>query len=100
MPHLRLLHKLEVYGIRDKLLMWFKNFPVGRQQCVALNNILSIVTIVAYHRVLCWAPYFLLYLLMTFHTLLEVMTLNYLEQLAESSDDIQILQDDIHKLFE
>ena len=29
--HLRLLHKLEVYGIKDKLLMWFKNFLVGRQ---------------------------------------------------------------------
>ena len=40
-PHLRLLHKLEVYGIKDKLLMWFKNFLVGRQQCVVLNNIQS-----------------------------------------------------------
>ena len=41
MPHLRLLHKLEVYGIQDKLLMWFKHFLVGRQQCVVLNNIQS-----------------------------------------------------------
>ena len=40
-PHLRLLHKLEVYGIQDKLLMWFKIFLVGRQQCVVLNNIQS-----------------------------------------------------------
>ena len=45
-PHLRLLHKLEVYGIKDKLLMWFKNFLVGRQQCVVLNNIQSSWSIV------------------------------------------------------
>ena len=45
-PHLRLLHKLEVYGIKDKLLMWFKNFLVGRQQCIVLNNIQSSWSIV------------------------------------------------------
>ena len=45
-PHLRLLHKLEVYGIKDKLLMWFKNFLVGRQQCVVRNKIQSSWSIV------------------------------------------------------
>ena len=45
-PHLRLLHQLEVYGIKDKLLMWFKSFLVGRQQCVVLDNIQSSWSIV------------------------------------------------------
>ena len=40
-------------------------------------------------------PYLLPYLLMTFYTLLEVMCICLL-----TTSDIQILQDDIHKLFE
>ena len=59
-PHLCLLHKLEINGIRDKLLMWFKNFLMGRQQCVVVHNIQSswseVQSLVAYHKVLCWAP--------------------------------------------
>ena len=33
-PHERLLYKLEQFGIVGSLLMWFRNFLVGRQQRV------------------------------------------------------------------
>ena len=37
-PHARLLLKLDSYGIKGKLFNWIKNFLIGRQQCVVLNN--------------------------------------------------------------
>ena len=37
-PHLRLISKLQAYGIRGYLLKWIKNFLIGRQQKVILNG--------------------------------------------------------------
>ena len=37
-PHLRLISKLQAYGIRGNLLKWIKNFLIGRQQKVILNG--------------------------------------------------------------
>jgi len=37
-PHLRLLSKLQSYGINGKLLLWIKNFLIGRKQRVVLNG--------------------------------------------------------------
>jgi len=37
-PHLRLLHKLEVYGISGKLLKWIKSFLTCGKQCVVINS--------------------------------------------------------------
>ena len=62
----------------------------------------------AYHmyRVLCWAPYFLLRIFVNDipHTVRSDVYLfaNEIElsRTIKSSDDIQILQDDTHKLFE
>jgi len=39
-PHTRLLLKLEAYGITGKLLVWFRNFLMGRHQCVKVNGTL------------------------------------------------------------
>jgi len=33
--------KLEAYGITGKLLVWFRNFLMGRHQCVKVNGTLS-----------------------------------------------------------
>ena len=38
MPHERLLHKLEYYGIRETYLEWIKQFLIGRTQQVAIEN--------------------------------------------------------------
>ena len=40
-PHLRLLHKLEHYGVVGNILTWLIAFLSGRSQQVALNSVLS-----------------------------------------------------------
>jgi hypothetical protein len=40
-PHQRLIHKLNYYGIRDKNLNWITDFLGNRQQQVLLNGITS-----------------------------------------------------------
>jgi hypothetical protein len=37
-PHQRLIHKLNYYGIRDKNLNWITDFLGNRQQQVLLNG--------------------------------------------------------------
>ena len=37
-PHLRLISKLQAYGIRGNLLKWIENFLIGTQQKVILNG--------------------------------------------------------------
>ena len=37
-PHLRLIGKLQAYGIRGNLLKWIENFLIGRQQKIILNG--------------------------------------------------------------
>ena len=37
-PHKRLIKKLEGYGVKGILLVWFKNFLNGRQQRVVING--------------------------------------------------------------
>ena len=37
-PHLRLLSKLESYGIKESLLRWIKNFLTGRIQRAVING--------------------------------------------------------------
>ena len=106
-PHLRLLHKLEVYGIKDKLLMWFKNFLVGRQQCVVLNNIQSswsIVTSGVPQGSVLGPLLFTIFVNDIPHIVRSDIYLFAddikLSRTIKNSDDILILQDDIHKLFE
>ena len=36
--HLRLISKLQTYGIKGDLLKWISNFLIGRQQKVILNG--------------------------------------------------------------
>ena len=40
-PHMRLLHKLELYGIRDKYKAWIKNFLTNRTQRVVIEGNIS-----------------------------------------------------------
>ena len=40
-PHQRLLHKLQYYGVRDKTLSWIQSFLTNRTQQVALEGTLS-----------------------------------------------------------
>jgi hypothetical protein len=40
-PHQRLLHKLQYYGVRGTTLSWIESFLVGRTQQVALEGIFS-----------------------------------------------------------
>ena len=37
-PHRRLLHKLNYYGVRNDNLMWISHFLADRHQCVVLNG--------------------------------------------------------------
>ena len=37
-PHIRLLKKLEGYGIRDNVLLWIKNFLLDRKQRVVISG--------------------------------------------------------------
>ena len=40
-PHLRLLEKLKSFGIKDNLLLWIKDFLIGRRQRVKINDSFS-----------------------------------------------------------
>ena len=40
-PHLRLLVKLQSYGICSKTLDWIRAFLAGRHQCVVVNGHMS-----------------------------------------------------------
>jgi hypothetical protein len=40
-PHHRLLHKLEHYGIRNPLLIWIERYLSGRHQSVVINGSMS-----------------------------------------------------------
>ena len=40
-PHRRLIHKIEKYGITGNILGWTKAFLSGRTQCVVLNEVKS-----------------------------------------------------------
>ena len=37
-PHQRLLMKMSMYGIKDKVMKWLKSFLIGRGQKVVVNN--------------------------------------------------------------
>ena len=37
-PHRRLLHKLQYYGVRGNTLVWIQNFLLGRSQTVVLDG--------------------------------------------------------------
>jgi methylaspartate ammonia-lyase len=37
-PHIRLLRKLEHYGIKGKILEWIRAWLTQRQQCVAVEG--------------------------------------------------------------
>ena len=36
-PHKKILEKLPYYGVRIKELKWFKNYLIGRKQCVSIK---------------------------------------------------------------
>ena len=40
-PHKRLVHKIEKYGITGNILGWIPSFLSNRSQCVVINNSLS-----------------------------------------------------------
>ena len=40
-PHVRLLSKLQYYGIRDPLLIWFESFLTNRTQGVPQGTVLG-----------------------------------------------------------
>ena len=40
-PHRRLVHKVEKYGIKGKVLSWINNFLSDRTQCVVINGVTS-----------------------------------------------------------
>ena len=40
-PHVKLLKKLEFYGIRGSMLHWFKSFLTNRSQCVVIEGYYS-----------------------------------------------------------
>ena len=46
-PHLRLLSKLESYGIKESLLRWIKNFLTGRIQRDVINGSKSSFSLVS-----------------------------------------------------
>ena len=37
-PHRRLIHKIEKYGITNNILGWIKSFLSNRTQCVSVNE--------------------------------------------------------------
>jgi hypothetical protein len=43
-PHLRLFHKLEHYGVRGRLLIWIEDFLTERSQEVIINGVKSTPT--------------------------------------------------------
>ena len=40
-PHLRLLYKLQSYGINEQILNWIRGFLCTRKHCVKVNGVLS-----------------------------------------------------------
>ena len=45
-PHRRMLHKLQAYGIKGNVLRWIDHFLQGRVQRVSVNGVLSMIAAV------------------------------------------------------
>ena len=54
-PHQRLIGKLKSYGISGCILVWIEQFLIGMSQVVLVNG--TLVSLVAFHRVLFSAQY-------------------------------------------
>jgi len=63
-PHRRLLHKLEKYGISGDIIIWNKHFLTDRKQRVVLKNDVSSWKEVTsgIPQDLCWDRYFSLFI--------------------------------------
>ena len=72
-PHRRLLHKLESYGIKNETLAWIRSFLTNRHQVVKVNGVKSEnrKVLSGVHREAFLVPYCLYCTSMTFQRLSE-----------------------------
>ena len=64
--HAILLKKLSDYGVQGHAASWFKSYLRDRHQFCVVNGLSSVVSYVAFHRVLYWAHSCFLFTLMTY----------------------------------
>ena len=101
MPHHKLLTKLQKLGISGNLLRWFQAYLTNRSHCVCIENLISFLSCLVFHKGAYWVLYCLPYTLMISLNTSNTIALMFADDTKcikpiHDINDIVLLQEDVY----